>query len=48
MKIVLVVAVLVGGGWLAGATYMRWSISQMFAEGQGRTICEAVLSESPR
>jgi hypothetical protein len=42
------IIVMLGIGWLAGAAYMRWSIGQMFAQGEGRAICEAVLAESPR
>lgn len=46
-KAVLIV-VMLGVGWFAGAAYMRWSIGEMFAQGEGRAICEAVLSETSR
>lgn len=46
-KAVLIVVVL-GVGWFAGSAYMRWSIGQMFAQGEGRAICEAVLTEPLR
>jgi len=48
MRSFIIGLVIFGIGWFAGAAYMRWSIAQMFAQGEGRAICEAVLSEPPR
>lgn len=45
---VISIFILLGVGWFAGAAYMRWSIGQMFAHGEGRAICEAVLTDTPR
>lgn len=41
----LVVGVVLG--MYLGAWSMREQISQKFAQGEGRAICEAVLKESP-
>ena len=45
MKTFILVVVCLVIGWYSGAAYIRWSIAQMFGQGEGRAICETILRE---